>query len=371
MKCLLCSLLKAATQPIIAVSCSLRQGNSGYGDRRLHAALYRPCILSLHEENPPPVNSETLLLRRTHCSFWMVLPAKMWKYNSSKFITSHADAHSLTHFLAIPLLSPASRPAFRNSITRFLDDPSAASVPRHDLRPLGTLHLRVGTMNLTKPERFAQSIEILRTLNFKNILEVAATGSNREVADNAERIWREASPLTMRPISSAPRTGVAPLSVSVRGLHSGVIGMEAEAISLSTNVIDLTRRLKPLIDITRNAYREAGLLYLRRFPDVETNRLRQENEASSTFSMTLLQSINHQSQIIPDFKLRGKLRQTPLPRYDFRDIINQYKDKTWSDEIRLDRVSICQMGLAGNLRRHGGGIDSDLGLSEVFSVPLP
>lgn len=29
------------------------------------------------------------------------------------------------------------------------------------------------------------------------------------------------------------------------------------------------------------------------------------------------------------------------------------------------------MGLTQSIARHGGGIDSDLGLSEVFSVPLP
>jgi activating signal cointegrator complex subunit 1 len=268
----------------------------------------------------------------------------MWKHNSSKFITSNTEARSLTHLLAIPLLSPVSRPAFRNSITRLLDDPSAASVPRHDIRPLGTLHLRVTTMNLTNPKRFAQSIEILRTLNFKNILEVAATGSKEEVG---------------------------PLSVSVRGLQPGNIGTEANAITLSTNVVDVTNRLKPFIDMMRNAYREAGLLYLNHSRNAETRRIRQENEVSSTFGMILLKSKHQQRRYIPDRKIRGKLRQAPLPRYDFRDIINQYKDKTWSDEIKLDRVSICQLGLAKSLRHQDGGMDSDIGLSEVFSVPLP
>lgn len=295
----------------------------------------------------------------------------MWKHNSSKFITNDAQARSLTHFLAIPLLSPVSRPAFRNSITRLLDDPSAVSVPRHDIRPLGTLHLRVGTMNLTKPERFAQSVEILRSLNFRNILEVVATGLKEAVAIDAERLWREVSSLIMLPVSSAPRNEVGPLSVSVRGLHPGNIGTEAKAITLSTNVVDMTHRLKPLIDIIRNAYREAGLLYLNHSRDAETNRLRQEDEVSSTFSMTLLKSKHQRRRYIPDRKIRGKLREAPVPRYDFSDIINQYKDKTWSDEIKLDRVSLCQLGLTRSLRHQDGGMDSDIGLSEVFSVPLP
>lgn len=154
-------------------------------------------------------------------------------------------------------------------------------------------------------------------------------------------------------------------------MHPGIIGTEANAISLSTNVVDVTHRLRPLIDIIRNAYREAGLLYLNPSHDAETKRFRQENEVSSTFSMTLLKSKHHQARIISSGKIRGKLRRSPLPRYDIRDIINQYKDKTWSDEIKLDRVSICQLGLAKSLRHQDGGMDSDIGLSEVFSVPLP
>lgn len=283
----------------------------------------------------------------------------MSKYGPTRFVRSYEQFHSLTHFLAIPLLSPVSRPGFWNSITRLLDDPSAATVPRHDIRPLNTLHIRLGSMSLTTPERFAKSTEVLQSLNFKNILEAATGDSEEGVAFDAERLWKIASSLTMTPDSSAPRKDVAPLNVSVCGLHPRKIGMEAQSIYLSTNVVDLTQRLNPLLETIRYAYREASLLHVK------------QSSGSSIPSMTLLASINRQPGLVPCRQHQGKFRSSPIPRYDFRDIINQYKDKTWSRDIRLDRVSICEMGLTNRIIYQGGGIDSDLGLSEVFSVPLP
>ncbi len=306
-----------------------------------------------------------------HSQFIYPCWPNMPQHNFSKYVMDIAQLRSLTHFIAIPLLSPVSRPQFRNSITRLLDDPSAATVPRHDIRPLGTLHIGLGAMSLTTPERFAKSTEILRNVNFKSILKVAARGSKEGIAFDAERISQEGSSPTMTHVGSAPRNGVAPVSVSLRGLHCGRIGAEADALFLGTNVVDLTHRLHHLRETIQHAYRDVGLQILTNSSDAETSRARKENQASSVFSMGILRSTCQPPRKIPDRKHRGKLRNSPAPRYDFRELVNQYKDRTWSEDIRLDRVSICQMGLTQSIARHGGGIDSDLGLSEVFSVPLP
>ncbi len=140
MRLLVCSLPKSATQPIIAVSCIMQPYIAlAYCHFKEGRELFLSTAFSCGK----------LPHQLGQRSFGWSCRLNMWKHNPSKFITNDAEARSLTHFLAIPLLSPVSRPAFRNSITRLLDDPSAASVPRHDIRPLDTLHLRVGTMNLT------------------------------------------------------------------------------------------------------------------------------------------------------------------------------------------------------------------------------
>lgn len=292
----------------------------------------------------------------------------MLKHKSTKIVRSYEQYHSLTHFLAIPLLSPVSRPEFRNSITRLLEDPSAATVPRQLIRPLDTLHIRLAAMSLKTPELFAKSTEVLQGLNFANILEGAPKDSEEGVALDAERL---ASSLTMTPASSAPRKDVAPLNVSIRGLHSDGIGMEAQSTCLRTNVVDLTQRLNPLLEAIRYAYVESGLLNPKHKSDAETDRFRTQDKASSIVSIVLMRSIHLQPRPIPSSHHQANIKKSPVRIYDFTDIINQYKDKTWSPDIRLDRVSICELGLTKKIRLQGGGIDSDLGLSEVFSVPLP
>ncbi|EPE08743.1 hypothetical protein F503_04330 [Ophiostoma piceae UAMH 11346] len=94
----------------------------------------------------------------------------------------------LTHFLCIPLATPAGRPQLVNSLATFHADVAATTVsmtsgstggansandrnattkrgflPRQALRPVGTLHLTLGTLSL-EGDRLTQAIERLATL---------------------------------------------------------------------------------------------------------------------------------------------------------------------------------------------------------------
>ncbi len=64
---------------------------------------------------------------------------------------------------------------------------------------------------------------------------------------------------------------------------------------------------------------------------------------------------------------RRAVRIECFPTGDASRLRAQCKDHIWAKNARLDRLSICQLGVTGL----GGGTNFDATLSEVFSVPLP
>ena len=52
--------------------------------------------------------------------------------------------------------------------------------------------------------------------------------------------------------------------------------------------------------------------------------------------------------------------------FDPRDLIHTFKDFIWAEDIRLDRLSICPLGLPKLIQR--AGLDAQL--PELYSVPL-
>ncbi|KAH6621372.1 hypothetical protein B0J18DRAFT_432297 [Chaetomium sp. MPI-SDFR-AT-0129] len=66
---------------------------------------------------------------------------------------------SPTHFLCIPLVTPASRPQLSSALSAFRADVSAPlsaggfDLPAEAVRPVGTLHLTLGVMSLVSPKQ--------------------------------------------------------------------------------------------------------------------------------------------------------------------------------------------------------------------------
>jgi activating signal cointegrator complex subunit 1 len=44
-------------------------------------------------------------------------------------------------------------------------------------------------------------------------------------------------------------------------------------------------------------------------------------------------------------------------RFDARDLIDKYKDYTWAEDVRIDRVQICKMGARKTLNDDGEVVD--------------
>ncbi|KAG4426469.1 hypothetical protein IFR04_000351 [Cadophora malorum] len=97
----------------------------------------------------------------------------------------------LTHFLAIPLVTPLSRPQLQHSLSHFKEkatQPNVASlqdgIPEQAIRPLGTLHLTLGVMSLTTPEKVDGVLQLLKSLEFIGVKPSGAKIRNQDMQDD-------------------------------------------------------------------------------------------------------------------------------------------------------------------------------------------
>ncbi|GAM41758.1 hypothetical protein TCE0_042f15124 [Talaromyces pinophilus] len=182
----------------------------------------------------------------------------------------------LTHFLCLPLVSETSLPLLENSLTKFKhnllssrkaggDHPSEwlpPLFPDSAIRPLGTVHLTLGVMSLTSPERIHEAVEFLGSLNVDEILQEVQS----ELAD----------PDT----NESPTQGFSkPISVSLESL--GTLPKAKAATVLYASPVDPTSRLHPFAVKIRQAFVEAGFIeqdFIKQRPKKHKNR----NQMSSS-----------------------------------------------------------------------------------------
>jgi activating signal cointegrator complex subunit 1 len=89
----------------------------------------------------------------------------------------------LTHFLMIPLLTPKSIPelyesleVFKRQLTTIRTSENPHAIPEAWIQPLGTLHLTLGVMSLTTPEKEQAAVKLLKSLDLNAMLKKAGVG---------------------------------------------------------------------------------------------------------------------------------------------------------------------------------------------------
>ena len=269
----------------------------------------------------------------------------------SKFVTSYVQKHGLTHFLAIPLVPPTSRSQFRDSFKCLWDDLAAISVPNEAIRSLGLLHLHLGILlRLDTPERIAKATEILQGFSFKKTLP---TIHNSSTSGNSSSHSSSALPNS----DDDANNSMAAPCVSISSLFCKA-AREAEALTLGTKVYDATHRVIDWRLRLAQAYRAAGLS-----PRARLFRDYQMRVAMEEFSDTTVRlvTIPRSGKVTPSKWKPGKLKNSNLPPFDARSLLERYKDHVWIQNVPLERVSICKFGFRKL------GVEE---LPEVFSVPL-
>lgn len=192
----------------------------------------------------------------------------------------------LTHFLCLPLVSETSLPLLENSITKFKqnlllsrkaggDHPSEwlpPLFPDSAIRPLGTVHLTLGVMSLTSPERLHEAVEFLGSLNVDEILQEV----HSELADP------DTNESTTQCFSNKP------ICVSLESL--GTLPKAKAATVLYASPVDPTSRLHPFAVKIRQAFVDAGFIeqdFIKQRPKKHKNRNQipsSENNASTKAS---------------------------------------------------------------------------------------
>jgi activating signal cointegrator complex subunit 1 len=286
-----------------------------------------------------------------------------------KFVKNSAD--NSTHFLCIPLLAPAVRPRFRASIASLLNHPAWARVPTEAIRPPGTLHISLGGFNLLRPDDATAATKLLESIDIANVLEISAACSKNGIKFDPKRYVAEHSQQrhsTLKKTSSLLETG--PVKVCLRGLWCKQ-GKEAASSRLGIGVVDPTYRLQPVAETIRHAFHFAGFAFSSEIllHRDKTNRTMEEFLSTPIIQAVIMQMMRS-GNIVSSFQHPGKFRQE-TPEVDLRDVLTEYQNHTWLENLRLEKVSLCRLGMAKEILRRGGGIDSDMELFEDFSIPLP
>ena len=272
-------------------------------------------------------------------------------------------AARLTHFLCLPLITQHSKPQLQLSLPKF----AATAIEKYGIspkaiRPLGTIHLTLGVMQLTTEEQVEAAIAFLRALDLAQMLEavsqrgivhpnitepsdVAAT-NHVSSNTNAKLSIKEAAIAKAPASDDSPR----PLRVSMCGLES--MHAPSKTSILYTSPTDSTARLYAFAESLRDAFLSEHLL-------VSDNRplLLHATIVNTLYAKTKgrAKGAGHGT----DNRGVGKLDATAL--------LEEFKYFEWASDFRIERVSICQMGAKKEIV---DGVVVNEEYVEVASVPI-
>lgn len=216
---------------------------------------------------------------------------------SAQNATRREKRPPLTHFLCFPLVNETSLPQLEASLAKFQSaiplrpktenghplKPRPPLFPDAAIRPVGTLHLTLGVMSLTTPERLEAAVQLLHSLDLASMLREAEAQARRplrkrgplvtptnpdgpdseppatsEVKDE-EDIALLQQPVLVAPAEPTPqKRPLEPLSVSLESLHA--LPKAKAATVLYASPVDATSRLYPFSVMLRDKFLEAGLL---------------------------------------------------------------------------------------------------------------
>ena len=259
-----------------------------------------------------------------------------------------------------------SKPQLQASLQQFISDVTVPSghnevpISHKAIRPLATLHLTLGVMSLLTPQRVTSALEFLQGIDVQEVLRRASRVVSVEGATEAaanEDTGRQSvagGPLPKTLLAyeeTSEKPGPAPLIINLSGLHP----MHEPSLTsiLYVPPSDPTSRLYAFCLALCNAFTEAGFFS----PDSRPLRLHATvvNTIYAKEKTARTKGGGH-----------GKDRRD-LRGFDAKQLLERYESFVWAEEVRLDRICICEMG-AKTVEREGG---EEVEYVEVGTVPLP
>ncbi|KAF2036175.1 hypothetical protein EK21DRAFT_52937 [Setomelanomma holmii] len=273
----------------------------------------------------------------------------------------------LTHFLCLPVVTESSRPQFERGLTRLAGDlESSSSVPVKAIRPLGTLHLTLGVMSLddAKLQEAKQCLQdtslhaLLRDITQQKIAEKAAEdgtiSENLNAAAMPETEYLEIDLEALVPMQAPQKTSIlyaSPKDLTQRLLpfatalkkhftEKGFMIDESRALRLHATIIN-TVYAKPGGKRGRNSMVKDTLKHIE-YKFSPHHHDSADRDHSDKEHAAAPDSYNDDAK--PDTGEGHGPDAKSWMRFDARDLIEKYKDFTWAEDVRIDRVQICKMG---------------------------
>lgn len=218
----------------------------------------------------------------------------------------------LTHFLCLPLVTDASRPQLQSGLEKLKEDiEEDSTVPAKAIRPIGTIHLTLGVMSLTEPQlqavrEYLQSLslhDLIRNITIQKAADRTAEGGaiteNLDAATMPDTSFLAVDLQELRPMHSPSRTSI-----------------------LYAAPEDPTKRLLPFASALKD--------------DLMQNEFLVNDTRPLKLHATIINTVYA--------KPNKTNRNSHSMYFDARDLIDKYKDFTWAEAVRIDRIQICKMG---------------------------
>lgn len=264
----------------------------------------------------------------------------------------------ITHFLCLPITTPASLPQLRTSLSTLQSHlPTSCAIPASAVRPPSTLHLTLGVMSLD-PSSLQTAIAYLQKLDLHGILR-AVTTPHDDAANANEAVETGSRALDalivnlqgLHAMHKPSSTSVLYAEARDKGHQTGRLEAFARSVrekfSKEGFLLEEDRELRLHVTLVNTIYAKKEILGRRnvkgrgiqriegdiaRGANTNENPPRIENASGNTGPPS-----NTHTNTTPN---HPKLTL----RFDARPLIHQYQDFLWAQDVQIDRLCICEMG---------------------------
>lgn len=225
---------------------------------------------------------------------------------------------NLTHFLCLPLVSASSRPQLSENLASFREDVTRPksqggfNLPPEAVRPVGTLHLTLGVMSFPQNEGLDKAVQLLKSLNLKEILA-------------------DITPPGMPGVTPPAASRDSKLLITLKGLNC--MRSPAKTRVLYAPPVDPQGIVQGFCENVNREFEEAGFITPEGRP-------------------LLLHATVVKTSYVKKSKGRGKGAHSTVVG-DAQAIMDRYEDQVWLEEFLVEKITICKM------RAKSTGVDGE------------
>ncbi|KAL9585696.1 MAG: hypothetical protein Q9203_004149 [Teloschistes exilis] len=336
----------------------------------------------------------------------------------------------LTHFLCLPLITQHSTPQWQKSLQQFTKDVivppqtspnSAASpngndegsepsvaIPSKAIRPLGALHLTIGVMSLSNEEKLNAATALLKRLDITKLL-LSAQQPESDLEGEADQKSGSSSPkrsplllsfTTLQSMHSPQSTSMlyVPPTDNTGRLYPFCQALKAR-FTQEGLMVEETRDMKLHATVLNTIY--AGKVWAKTEAPAGPENPPLNDDASTTddphqadapggeeqdqhekhglvalaeYGLAALAGdakvqSGHEPHPQSKSKPKGKGKKHVL-KFDARNLLSKYATFEWAKDVRIEKVTICEMGAKKILDKEGKVIGEQY-KEVVASVALP